>query len=82
MLNDSPNTGIFNQRSEDHKEANKEVDVDGLHVRDFGQGSVHRVDQGGHRQHCGHTKAHLVGCSSLKPFFCETGARMLMIVVN
>ena len=82
MLNDSPNTGIFNQRSEDHKEANKEVDVDGLHVRDFGQGSVHRVDQGGHRQHCGHTKAHLVGCSSLKPFFGETGARMLMIVVN
>ena len=73
MLNDSPNTGIFNQRSEDHEEADKEVDVDGLHVRDFGQGSVHRVDQGGHRQHCGHTKAHLVGCSSLKPLFVKQG---------
>ena len=55
----SPHTGIFNQGAEDHEEADEEVDVDGLHVGDLGQGRVHGVDEGGHRQHCRHPKTHL-----------------------
>ena len=56
----SPHAGVFDQGAEDHEEAYEEVDVDGLHVRDLRQRRVHRVDQGGHRQHSGHTKADLI----------------------
>ena len=53
------NTGVLYQGPEDHEEANEQVDVDGLHVRDLGQRRIHRVDQGGHRQHSGDSQANL-----------------------
>ena len=54
------NTGVLDQGPEDHEEANEQVDVDGLHVRDLGQRRIHRVDQGGHRQHSGDSQANLL----------------------
>ena len=55
----SPHTGIFNQGAEDHEEADEEVDVDGLHVGNLGQGGVDRVDQGGHGQDGGDPQTNL-----------------------
>ena len=66
----SPHAGVFDQGAEDHEEAYEEVDVDGLHVRDLRQRRVHRVDQGGHRQHSGHTKADLIW-SHYFPQICD-----------
>ena len=48
-------TGVLYQGSKDHEEACKEVDVNGLHVGNFRQGSVDRVDEGGHGEHSGHS---------------------------
>ena len=49
-------TSVLYQGGEDHEEAGKEVDVDGLHVGDLGQGGVDRVDEGGHGEHSGHAQ--------------------------
>ena len=51
-------TGVLDQGSEHHEEAGKEVDVDGLHVGDLGQGRVDGVDEGGHGEHSGHPQPH------------------------
>ena len=53
------NTSVLDQGPEDHEEADEQVDVDGLHVGDLGQRRIHRVDQGGHRQHSGDSQANL-----------------------
>ena len=52
------NTGVLYQGSEHHEEAGEEVNVDGLHVGDLGQGGVDRVDEGGHGEHSGHSQPH------------------------
>ena len=52
-------TGILNQGSKHHEEADKEVDVNGLHVGDLGQGGIDRVDQGGHGQNSGDPQTNL-----------------------
>ena len=51
--------GILDQGPEHHEEADKEVDVDGLHVGNLGQGGVDRVDQGGHGQDGGDPQTNL-----------------------
>ena len=51
--------GILDQRPKHHEEADKEVDVNGLHVGDLGQGRVDRVDQGGHGQDSGDPQTNL-----------------------
>ena len=51
--------GILDQGPKHHEEADKEVDVDGLHVGDLGQGGVDRVDQGGHGEDGGDTQSNL-----------------------
>ena len=51
--------GILDQGPKHHEEADKEVDVDGLHVGDLGQGGVDRVDQGGHGEDGGDPQSNL-----------------------
>ena len=51
--------GVLDQRPKHHEEADKEVDVDGLHVGDLWQGSIDRVDQGGHGQDGGDPQTNL-----------------------
>ena len=63
-----PHAGILYQSTKDHEEANKEVNVYGLHVGYLGQGSIDRVDEGGHGEHGGHAQANTGGrCSSVQP---------------
>ena len=47
------NTGVLDQGSEHHEEADEQVDVDGLHVGDLGEGGVDGVDEGGHGEDSG-----------------------------
>ena len=51
------NTSILNEGTKHHEEADKEVNVDGLHVGDLGQSSIDTVTEGCHCQDCGHSKA-------------------------
>ena len=51
--------GVLHHGPEDHEETDKEVDVDGLHVGDLGQGRVDRVDQRCHCQDCGDPQSNL-----------------------
>ena len=46
-------TGVFYQSSEHHEETDEQIDVDGLHVGDLGQGGVDGVDEGGHGEDSG-----------------------------
>ena len=49
--------GVFNESTKDHEEADAQVDVDGLHVGDLGEGGVHAGHQGGHGEHSGDPEA-------------------------
>ena len=51
-------TGVLDQGSEHHEEADEEVDVYGLHVGNLGQRGVDGVDEGGHGEHGGHPQPH------------------------
>ena len=51
-------TGVFYQCSKNHEKAHKQIYVDGLHVRDLGQGGVDRVDEGGHGEDRGDPQPH------------------------
>ena len=50
--------GVLYQSTEHHEEANKEVDIYGLHVGYLGQSSIDRVDKSCHGEHGGHAKTH------------------------
>ena len=52
------NAGVLHHGPEHHEEADEQVDVNGLHVGDLGQGGVDRVDEGGHGEHGGHPQPH------------------------
>ena len=61
-------TGVFYQSSEHHEETDEQIDVDGLHVGDLGQGGVDRVDEGGHGEDSGHPQSYPGwSCSSVQP---------------
>ena len=49
---------VLDKGPKHHKETDKKVDVDRLHVGDLGQSSVDRVDEGGHGEHSGHSQPH------------------------
>ena len=52
------NAGVLHHGPEHHEEADEQVDVYRLHVGDLGQGSIDRVDEGGHGEHGGHPQPH------------------------
>ena len=61
-------TGVLYQSSEHHEETDKQINIDGLHVGYLGQGSVHRVDEGGHGEDRGDPQPHSGwSCSSVEP---------------
>jgi len=49
--------GVLDEGAKDHEEADAQVDVDGLHVGDLGEGGVHAGHQGGHGEHSGDPEA-------------------------
>jgi len=49
--------GVFDESTKDHEEADAQVDVDGLHVGDLGEGGVHARHQRCHCQHRRHAQA-------------------------
>ena len=61
-------TGVLYQGPEHHEEADEEIDVNGLHVGDLGQGGVDGVDEGGHGEDSGDTQPYPGwSCSSVEP---------------
>ena len=53
--------GVLYERAKHHEEADAQVDVDGLHVGDLGEGGVDGRHEGGHGEHGGDAEAHPSG---------------------
>ena len=61
-------TSVLYEGSKHHEEADEEVNINRLHVGDFGQSSVDRVAERGHGQYRGHSQTHPGwSCSSVQP---------------